>query len=250
MTQLLISVRNAEEARAAIQGGANLIDIKEPRRGPLGPADMDVWNAVLRRVAGSCPLSVALGELRYDAAASRARNATGFDFAKVGLAGCRGIRRWHTHWQSTLAQLPPTVAAVAVVYADAHRARAPDPNTTLRWAIDLGCRAVLVDTYSKTREGAKAGPDVFDFLPPTRLAPIIDQARAAKMRVVLGGSLTLASLPRALELEPDYIAVRGAACREDRLGELDTSRVRQLADCIRSGTSILHERFPEHPQTA
>ena len=33
MTGLLISVRDAEEARAALAGGAGLVDIKEPRRG-------------------------------------------------------------------------------------------------------------------------------------------------------------------------------------------------------------------------
>ena len=39
MTQLLVSVRSAEEAEAALAGGAHLIDIKEPTRGALGHAD-------------------------------------------------------------------------------------------------------------------------------------------------------------------------------------------------------------------
>src|SRR5207237_10897019 len=33
---LLVSVRSATEAGAALEGGADLIDIKEPRHGPLG----------------------------------------------------------------------------------------------------------------------------------------------------------------------------------------------------------------------
>ena len=37
--RLLVSVRNASEARAAINGGADVIDIKEPDHGPLGMAD-------------------------------------------------------------------------------------------------------------------------------------------------------------------------------------------------------------------
>ena len=37
MTRLLVSVRSAEEAEIALAGGADVIDVKEPRRGALGP---------------------------------------------------------------------------------------------------------------------------------------------------------------------------------------------------------------------
>ena len=37
--QLLVSVRDLGEAAAALAGGADLIDVKEPIRGPLGRAD-------------------------------------------------------------------------------------------------------------------------------------------------------------------------------------------------------------------
>src|SRR5947209_8028398 len=43
---LLVSVRSAAEARAALDGGAALIDIKEPARGPLGRADDGVMAEV------------------------------------------------------------------------------------------------------------------------------------------------------------------------------------------------------------
>ena len=36
MTGLLVSVRDAAEAEAALRGGATLIDVKEPRHGSLG----------------------------------------------------------------------------------------------------------------------------------------------------------------------------------------------------------------------
>ena len=39
--QLLVSVRSAEEARAALEGGAALIDVKEPSRGSLGSASVE-----------------------------------------------------------------------------------------------------------------------------------------------------------------------------------------------------------------
>ena len=52
MTKLLVSVRCAEEATAALAGGADIIDVKEPRRGSLGRADDRVIREVMEVVAG------------------------------------------------------------------------------------------------------------------------------------------------------------------------------------------------------
>src|SRR3712207_4897772 len=62
--QLLVSVRSAEEAEAALAGGADLIDVKEPRGGSLGRAEDWVLAGVLRRVSGRRPVSAAMGGLR------------------------------------------------------------------------------------------------------------------------------------------------------------------------------------------
>ena len=37
--RLLVSVRNAEEAESALQGGADILDAKEPANGALGKVD-------------------------------------------------------------------------------------------------------------------------------------------------------------------------------------------------------------------
>jgi uncharacterized protein (UPF0264 family) len=61
--KLLVSVRSMEEAQAALEGGADLIDIKEPNRGPLGKARDSVIAAIVEVVAGRRPVSAAMGEL-------------------------------------------------------------------------------------------------------------------------------------------------------------------------------------------
>jgi uncharacterized protein (UPF0264 family) len=63
MTRLLVSVRDAAEARAVLDAGAHLIDVKEPRRGSLGAADGRQVADVLNTVAGRVPVSAAMGEL-------------------------------------------------------------------------------------------------------------------------------------------------------------------------------------------
>jgi uncharacterized protein (UPF0264 family) len=54
MSRLLVSVRSAVEARAARAGGCDLIDAKEPSRGPLGAVTPDVLAEV------RCPRLVAV----------------------------------------------------------------------------------------------------------------------------------------------------------------------------------------------
>src|SRR5262245_7655648 len=99
MTGLLISVRAAEEALAATAGVADMIDIKEADRGPLGAASREVWRDVLANVSGGRPVSCALGELVERDVFERACGATGMSFAKVGLAGMRRKNDWIEHWR-------------------------------------------------------------------------------------------------------------------------------------------------------
>lgn len=60
--QLLVSVRNAEEAVQAADSGADIIDVKEPEFGSLGFAGGATIREVVDAVAGRIPVSAALGE--------------------------------------------------------------------------------------------------------------------------------------------------------------------------------------------
>ena len=223
MTRLLVSVRDASEAAEAVGGGADLVDVKEPGRGSLGAADSDVWAAVRRVVGGQRPLSVALGELLDDPIVQNAPSSHGYQFAKIGLAGCADCRDWPARWSAALRVFPDGVAAVAVVYADAKVAKAPPPFDVLGCAIDIRCRAMLVDTY------AKAAGGLFESISSDVLSGLVERARRQGLLVVLGGSLDERSLARALEFAPDFVAVRQAVCRGGRRGSLDRLLVRRLA---------------------
>src|SRR5690606_35480283 len=65
--RLLVSVRDVAEARAAAAGGADIIDFKDPARGPLRQANFHLIAeaaAALRDDDRLPPLSAALGEVR------------------------------------------------------------------------------------------------------------------------------------------------------------------------------------------
>lgn len=227
MTGLLISVRSRAEAERAVRGGADIIDVKEPDLGSLGRAESGVLREVSRAVADRVTLSAALGEL-IDADDLDLGCLEGFRFGKFGLSGCGHDRNWLNRWRLAIQRLPAGVSPVAVIYADWQAADAPSPAEVIEAAASAACRFVLLDTFHKTAS------DLFQHCSPRQLAQLVFQCRERKMGVVLAGSLQLQRLPSALDLAPDYVAVRGAVCRGSRRGELDTELVEAWKSAIQA----------------
>jgi uncharacterized protein (UPF0264 family) len=233
VTGLLISVRSAEEAAAALAGGADVIDIKEPSRGALGPATPFVWDEVQRVIAGRRPVSVALGELLDDAIDELAAATGGCAFAKIGLAGCHDSQGWMARWQSAIAHLPPDVSPVPVAYADWQRAAAPSPRVAVALAVRAGSQRVLVDTFDKTRGG------LLDCLSLEYLEELAVECREQNVHLALAGSLSRETIGEVLPLAPEYVGVRGAACSGGRSGTIEMARVKSLASIVRQ-TAMLN----------
>jgi len=228
---LLISVRSAAEAAMALAGGADVIDVKEPSRGSLGAADGSVVASVVAGVGGRVPVSAALGELDSFSTAGKPEFSSplppGVALAKLGLAGCRARSDWPERWQAVMAELSAAARPVAVVYADWRSAAAPPPEEVLAAAVEFRCPALLIDTWDKS------GGSLLDHWPPDRLAPFIDCVRERGLAIVLAGSLSGASLATAVQLGPDLIAVRGAACDGGRTGTICLPRASEVRRAIR-----------------
>ena len=232
--QLLVSVRDAPEARAALAGGADVVDVKEPSRGALGAADPAVWDAVLRACAGRAAVSVALGEaVDWDEEGRVPAVPAGAAFAKLGPF-CLGIRSAHRDWNADLAAVRGRFEAAAgrplpwaaVAYADARTASAPGPNAVLAAAAPAGCRAFLVDTFLKDGRG------LFDHLGDEKVTALCAAAKARGLTVALAGSLRLEDFPRAIACGADVVAVRGAACDGGRAGRVSEAKVRALRETL------------------
>jgi len=157
VAKLLVSVRTAIEAQAALAGGAAIIDVKEPLRGPLGRADVEVWHQVRSAVDTRIPVSVALGELNewfLPAAAVRtASDGAGISYFKLGLANSEPA--WRARFRTVRDQIfaigSPSPTWVAVVYADWQGARAPAPRDVIDEALEIDeCSGVLVDSWDKS----------------------------------------------------------------------------------------------------
>jgi uncharacterized protein (UPF0264 family) len=234
-TGLLVSVRSAHEAMAALQGGADLIDIKEPRRGPLGRAAADVITEVVRGIAGRRPVSAALGEL---ADAPSDRLPPGLAFVKCGLSKLGRVKRWQTRldaFRGAINRWPRAPEVVTVAYADWKNAAAPHWSEVAKVALDDPGGVLLFDTFDKaTTPGGRRSATLLDWLTRDDVHALCEQCHKAGVRIALAGSLRLRHLRHLQAARPTWLAVRGAVCAANqRDGEVHLLKVRDLAEWLR-----------------
>ncbi len=227
---LLVSVRDAEEAEAALTGGANVIDVKEPSAGPLGSASIESIAAVVRAVGDAALVTAAMGDISDRFPVEQL--PSGIAIGKLGMAGgAKGP--WREPSERWASRLPKFAAGALVAYADWRSAGAPTPEEVLTQAEKIGCRGFVVDTWSK------GGVCALDLLESDRLRSLVAEAVSQGLFVVLAGSLTIDRIEEAASYGPTLVGVRGAACLGGRSGAIDTGRVRALAKrlsaCRRGG---------------
>ena len=228
--QLLVSVRSEAEVAAALAGGADLIDAKEPALGSLGPVGGAKLLAIAARVPETVPLSAALGDFRSPGAVRLAvagvslRPRRAASYVKLGFAGERSEAQVASLIAAALeaaASVPAAPVVVPVAYADHERAGSLAPESVLRGALAAGSRAILIDTCTKD------GKSLLHWIDLGRLRALAAEVRSAGLLLALAGSLDLAALDLVAGLA-DVIGVRGAACRGGREGAVDPDLVRLL----------------------
>jgi len=226
--RLLVSVRSVEEAQSVLRGGADWIDLKEPRRGPLGAVDAATARQVAACGKGAAPLSAAAGELLdWSGGAARELLAVdGVSLLKLGLSGCRGIE-WAPLWRQAQQEIADGGREmVAVIYADAELARSPSAGEIIDVAAAAACRWLLIDTFDKV------GGALHDSIDNAALRDLLSSARSAGMDTVVAGSLNADSIAKLPMQLIDMVAVRGAVCPRGRSGVVSSERVTKLRALI------------------
>ncbi len=242
--RLLVSVRSSIEATRALEGGADIVDAKEPTRGSLGAVDGETLRAIAGGLAGGAPLSVALGDVadpdQMDAViAGLALGELWTDYLKVGFAGVGDA----TRAASTLARLvvrarslPGCPQVVVVAYADHLESGSLEPFAISALAETSGAQGLLLDTWTKD------GRDLFAWVSPPLLKEWVTRARRGGMTVAVAGSLRADTITTALATQPDIVGVRGAACEGGRAGSVAAFRVRSLKAAMVGFVSPLDAR--------
>lgn len=241
--QLLVSVRNGEEARLAIAGGCDILDVKEPSRGSLGMADLDQIAEVLHVARsnrrGLC-VSIALGEAnewtseRPVPPLDQSGGIGDRTYFKLGTAGLAGDRNWAAHWAAARQRLAGSVDPqwIIVGYSDSGPANAPNIDEIIAAADDQGCAGVLIDTFSKSAGG------LFSWLPVDQLVQSAVDAQRRGLLFAVAGRLQLEDLPLVVTIGTDIVGIRSAACRErQRNGPLCSDAVRRFRAALQTAAA-------------
>jgi (5-formylfuran-3-yl)methyl phosphate synthase len=229
--ELLVSVRSAAEVGAALSGGADIIDAKEPSHGSLGAVSPDVLAEIAAEMPDDRRLSVVLGDLTDPddvvSALSHLRLSPMPSpiYLKLGFAGIPSEDRIERLIATAVAASNETVTSsliVAVAYADSARAGTASPGTISRIAAEAGAAGILLDTHTKD------GLGLLSWIGPTALERWVADARTAGMITALAGGLGLEDLERVTAAGPDVLGVRGAACEGGRKGWVRAERVQAI----------------------
>ncbi|MBV9943577.1 MAG: (5-formylfuran-3-yl)methyl phosphate synthase [Solirubrobacterales bacterium] len=231
--RLLVSVVSAEEAGHALAGAADIIDVKDPREGPLGAPAPRVLSEVVRVVGATAPVSVALGDLpalpHTAALAARGAAFSGARYVKVGLRHVHELDLAVEMMRAVADAVGPQTGVIAVAYADAQElepaaiAPAELPELVERTAI----AGALIDTFVKDGRG------LFAWSSESELGRLIARTRRAGAIFAVAGQLRRGELHR---VPADVVGVRSAVCRGgDRTAELDVELVAAAAAEVHGG---------------
>ena len=221
MTQMLASIVDAQEARVALDGGADILDVADPGVGAIGAVAIETIAAAVQAAGKARAISAALGSPPYDgeklAAQAQALTAAGVDTLRLA-ADADTLDRLDT----TLTGLAQELSLVGVLFAD----RAPDFGALEQLAA-LGFRGALLDAADKV------GKRLLDHLPPPRIEAFCRRCRALGLEAWLAGALQSPDVPRLMLLEPDVLCFHSALrLRGRRGGPLDPRRIALIRDLI------------------
>lgn len=243
-------MRSSAEARGALAGGCDILDVKEPLHGALGmplPKVLEEIAALLAHQASPPPWSVALGELaEWPPHRPVPKLPSTIDFVKVGVAGlsreavAERLPSLMARWSATLPSGATPPGWILATYADSDHAHAAAPHELFEVARQSGCAGLLIDTWSKQ------GPGLTGCLDEPTLQSLQAHARRLRLPLALAGRLQLADIPILRRVGPAIVGIRSAACVGGvRTGVLSAGAVARFrtALCAPAADSV----FPPAP---
>ncbi|ADZ09229.1 UPF0264 protein [Methanobacterium lacus] len=232
---LLISPINAEEALESIEGGADIVDVKNPKEGSLGANFPWVIKNIREITPEGMHVSATLGDVPYKpgtvSLAAAGAVVSGADYIKVGLYGTKNYDEALEVMENvvkSVREFDEDALVVASGYADAHRVGAVDPMEIPRVAADAGADLAMVDT------AVKDGKTLFDFMDVEKLQKFNDSIHDYGLKSALAGSVKKDQLKLLYDIGCDVVGIRGAACTggDRNNGSIHRTAVKELKDMI------------------
>ncbi len=231
--KLLISPMDKEEALEAIKGGADIIDIKNPKEGSLGAS----YPWIVEEIKNLCKdreTSATLGDIKKGfglvSLGAYALASIGVDYIKVGFLMDNfneAIKLAQTVKKSIkYSKNSQKSKLILAGYGDYRTINSISPLKLVDVAEMSGADGVMVDTYQKS------GKTLLDYMNYDEIKEFIEKAKENGLIVALAGSLGREEILKLRELKPDVFGVRGAVCIGGRLGRISSKLVKELKTLI------------------
>lgn len=232
--KLLVSVVDESEAIDSYKGGADIVDVKNPREGALGASYPWIIGKAKRSLPSSVEISCTIGDFPNlpGTASLAARGATtlGVDYVKIGLFGVRSRDAalfFLKQANRAVREVSSSTSLVATAYGDYSGLGSLNPLSLPEIAEESGVWGVMMDLKQKSHS------NLFDILGIDIVEQFVRLSHSRGLNVGLAGGLGFKDLPTLLDVEPDIVGVRRSVC-EDHEGTLRLKKdlVNKISKCI------------------
>ncbi len=232
LTAFLASVRDAREARVALDAGADIIDAKEPDAGALGAVSIETLGRIVGEVAGARPVSATIGDLPMQpeliASAVRERAGQGADYVKFGLFGSERS----LECASAACAVAGRAKIIVVLFADLAVTQSFISAESMTCLGRTGVSGLMLDTADKS------GGGLLKHFDAPALGEVVRRAAAANLLCGLAGALKIHDIIGLMGLRPDFLGFRGALCASGVRGDvLSGDRAHEVANLIKKGAT-------------
>lgn len=233
--ELLVSAINLKEAKEATLGGADILDVKNPKEGSLGANFPWIIKEISDYANGEIIVSTTIGDVPYKpgtvSLAALGSAVSGSNYVKVGLHGTKNYDEALEVMNAvvkTIRQYDECITVVSCGYADAERIGSILPEDIPKVARDSGCDIAMLDTYIKD------GHRLTDHMTEEELENFVCDSHDYGLKVALAGSVNKDDVQMLKRINCDIMGVRGCVCTQgDRNnGTINHELVRELKDNI------------------
>ena len=244
---LMVSVQDLPEALEAVQGRADIVDVKNLKETIIGSNFPPVVREVRKAFPKEIHVSVTLGAVPNQAGtvAMAVWGAAALDATsvKVGFLESNAEDSLRILRESKRALEGTATKLVAATFADSALYHGLDATLIVDLARKSDSDGFLIDTLTKD------GRNLFDFLPEAKLKELVTEGKEAGMSTALSGALRMTDLDALTRINPDIVGVRGAVCTNgDRFGgKVAASAVAKVKHAVEqrlSGEIDVYARAP------
>jgi uncharacterized protein (UPF0264 family) len=226
--KLLVSPINVEEANICKLGGADIIDVKNPKEGSLG-ANFPWMIKAVKKVAGNVPVSATIGDFNYKpgtaSLAALGAAVAGAEYIKVGLYDIQTREQaleMLTNIVRSVKDYDKNKKVVASGYSDYRRINSISLFELPEVGEQAGVDVVMMDT------GIKDGRSTFEFITAQELMDFVGDAKERGLQTAIAGTIKFKDIPQLKCISPDIIGVRGCVCGGDRNSSIKRELVERL----------------------